>query len=152
MDTSKEADTLIEAAKQMDDLDARQQAETHELTEAEVEEIHSKGSPHQHLDPTPHENYGHTMLGQVVGVAKEKRDALRAKVGEQLRAAMPKRVIPRYLRRAVWSKDPVKIYKAIHRAKAEGWTNEEMVRQVRLISEENAINKEYEVQESNQNL
>ena len=28
--------------------------ETHELTLAEVEKIHGKGSPHQHLDPTPH--------------------------------------------------------------------------------------------------
>ena len=28
--------------------------EVHEINEAEVTRIHSKGSPHQHLDPTPH--------------------------------------------------------------------------------------------------
>lgn len=120
------------------------EVETHELTEAQVHEIHKHGSPHQHLDPNPHEeiSYSGLQAKQYLDAAKGKRDAIRSEVGEKLKAVMPRQVIPRYLRRAVWSKDPAKIQKAITKAKAEGWTNEEMVRQVRLISE-------YNVQESN---
>jgi hypothetical protein len=93
--------------------------------------------------------YSGQLAKQYLEAAKEGRDAIRAEVGEKLKLALPKQVIPRYLRRAVWSKDPDKIYKAVARAKSEGWTNEEMVRQVRLINEDGQLNKKYEVQESN---
>lgn len=94
-------------------------------------------------------NYAGQMAKQTIDQAKGKRDAIKADLGEKLKAALPGRVIPRYLRRAVWSKDPLKIYKAVAKAKSEGWTNEEMVRQVKRINEHNVETKEYEVEESN---
>jgi len=123
------------------------EVETHEMTEAEVERIHAKGSPHQHLDPNPHTpdiagDYAALQVKQTVDAAKKKRDEIREEVGEKLKEALPKRVIPRYLRRALWSKDRLKLHKAIKRAKTEGWTNEEMTRQVRLISEYNEQSNE----------
>lgn len=123
------------------------EVETHEMTEAEVERIHAKGSPHQHLDPNPHTSdiagdYTALQVKQTVDAAKKKRDEIREEVGEKLKEALPKRVIPRYLRRALWSKDRLKLQKAIKRAKTEGWTNEEMTRQVRLISEYNEQSNE----------
>lgn len=94
-------------------------------------------------------NYSGLQAKQTLEAAKAKRDAIKTEVGNKLREALPKQVIPRYLRRAVWSKDPVKIHKAIAKAKAEGWTSEEMKRQVRLINEDRILNQEYEVQGSN---
>jgi len=141
-------------------MDESREVETHEITEAEFERIHQHGSPHQHLDPTPHEileagemmddldakqaseegltsdvavDYAALQVKQTVDAAKKKRDEIRGEVGEKLKPYLPKRVIPRYLRRALWSKDRLKLYKAIHRAKSEGWTDEEMTRQVRLL-------------------
>ncbi len=134
-------------------MDESNEVETVELTEAQVHEIHKHGSgqfPHGcRCEKCVPLTYSGQQAKQYLEAANEKRDAIRAEIGEKLRIALPKAVIPRYLRRAVWSKDPVKIHKAIGRAKAEGWTNEEMVRQVKLINEDNQLNKEYEVQEGN---
>lgn len=125
------------------------EVETHELTEAEVYEIHKHGSPHQQLDPTPHPepDYSAVQMKQALDSAHETRDSLKSQVAETLKKALPKKIIPRYLRRAVWSKDPMKIYKAVAKAKSEGWTNEEMLRQVKEINEHNQQTKKYEVQE-----
>lgn len=122
--------------------------ETHELTEAEVHEIHKHGSPHQHLDPNPHEDYFKRQAEQSLKGAKETRDSLRGQVAETLKKALPKQTIPRYLRRAVWSKNPVKIHKAIKRAEREGWTRKEMVRQVKAINEHNVATKKYKIADS----
>jgi hypothetical protein len=140
--------------KELDKIewDHSQPVETHELTQAEVEKIHAKGSPHQHLDPTPHPeplNYSGQQAKQTIEAARSKRDAIKAEVGQKLKDALPGQVIPRYLRRAVWSKNPFKIYKAVTRAESEGWTRKEMKKQVRQINEHQAQTKEYEVQENN---
>ena len=96
----------------------------------------------QDADPNKHDHtsdiagdYAALQVKQTVEAAKKKRDDIRGEVGEKLKEALPKRVIPRYLRRALWSKDRLKLHKAIKRAKSEGWTNEEMTRQVRLLHE-----------------
>lgn len=91
-------------------------------------------------------DYNALQIKQGFDQAKKRRDGIRGKVEGELREAMPRQVIPRYLRRALWSKDPLKLHKSIHRAISEGWTREEMVRQVRLISEQNQQTKEYEIQ------
>lgn len=87
-------------------------------------------------------DYAALQVKQTIDAAKEKRDAIRGEIGEKLKEALPKQVIPRYLRRALWSKDRLKLHKAIKRARSEGWTNEEMVRQVRIISEHNEQSNE----------
>jgi hypothetical protein len=73
--------------------------ETVELTEADVERIHGKGSPHQHLDPTPHKIYDETV--------------------EEL---------PRYLRRAFESRSEVRVEACINKALREGWSMDALVK------------------------
>jgi hypothetical protein len=90
--------------------------------------------------------YSGQQAKQYLEAAKEKRDAIRAEIGKKLKDSLPRQVIPRYLRRAVWSNDREKIHQAIGRALADGWTKEEMLRQVKLISEHNIQTKEYEIE------
>lgn len=93
-------------------------------------------------------DYSERLTQQTVDRAKAQRDGVRAEVANKLKEALPGQVIPRYLRRAVWSQNAFKIYKAVARAEADGWTREEMKKQVRLIQEERVQNKKYEVQDS----
>lgn len=99
---------------------------------------------------TPELTYMERQRLQVIETAKKKRDSIREEVGEKLKEHLPKEVIPRYLRRAIWSKDKLKIAKAIRKALADGWTKAEMLRQVRLISEHNQQAKEYETENVNE--
>jgi hypothetical protein len=115
------------------------EVETHELTEAEVEAIHSKGSPHQHLDPTPHDDYFETLKSQKV----QQFDFIKAKhlrkvkngqsILNRLDGAKGK-VIPRYLRRALFSGDEARVEACIDKALGEGWSELELEDQVNLLS------------------
>lgn len=78
-------------------------------------------------------DYQGLQLKQVMEKAKSIRDGLRGKIKAELVKALPSQVIPRYLRRALWSQDKFKIHKAIKRAKDEGWSREQMIKQVKPI-------------------